>query len=186
MKKYRLIKIYPCPIILGLNKIVILSDDKNHYEYWGDGLKPPYLLSKSEVENFPEFWEEIKECNVGDKVYAICDGKEFYGTFKEETEHYFMINLGNDSFVSLPKLHCAIVKRPTAKILKIYENKENIYVDALDRLIKMSEKTMNVTDEQIDELVLKFCAYDKEGGIGKYILFMEEYYKIVREWLKTL
>lgn len=57
MKKYKLIKEYPNNNNIGL----IVWNDNDQYLWKNEGPYESRIFSKSTVENFPEFWEEVKE-----------------------------------------------------------------------------------------------------------------------------
>jgi hypothetical protein len=55
MKKYKLIKLYPNSPVLGT--VVIYSEDHQIYNYNGGNYYTEF--PKHQVENLPEYWEEV-------------------------------------------------------------------------------------------------------------------------------
>lgn len=73
-RKFKLIKEYPASPKIG---IIVEKHKSGHYQ-----ILPNYgMIASEEIENFPEFWEEIK---VPEPLFVTEDGKEIF----EGDEYY--------------------------------------------------------------------------------------------------
>ncbi len=61
--KYRLIKRYPgLPDFIKKNTLVFLSKSGFYYPASGSMFESAFTLSKTQVENYPEFWQKVTQC----------------------------------------------------------------------------------------------------------------------------
>lgn len=71
MKKYKLIKTYPGLSPLSKEGMTVEQRDDNAYTLLNTGIH--YLFHEKEIENWPEFWQEVKE-----PLFITEDGLEIY------------------------------------------------------------------------------------------------------------
>jgi len=96
MKRYKLIKMYP-GVYINVGDIVFEKFDGCYFpEAGGNAIGSP------QVENFPEFWEEVKEI----PLFITEDGVEY---FNDQESVWTAMNqdIVNSTFISTAEIHQA-------------------------------------------------------------------------------
>lgn len=165
MKKYKLIKEYPNNNNIGL----IVWNNNDQYSWKEEGPYGSRIFSKSTVENFPEFWEEIIE-----PKYLI--------TAFRSIEHVFECGIvkinPNGTFFSMIKLEDMLKGHNSVEdgCWEIYsvKNKDGVKF-SLNEPVKTAKDVFTIAKFEINgnDIIVRFKETTEHDGlelIEKYIL----------------
>lgn len=150
MKKYKLIKMYP-GVYINVGDIVFEKFDGCYFPENGGN-----AIGSDKVENFPEFWEEIKE----DK-FKILSFDDFMGNIFTLNDGGIYTN-GNLSYgkeYSLEYFGIQSVKRISdGQIFKLGD-----YITCENSHIKTPEEIIKIGKNKFDNIILFTSSFNKNG-----------------------
>jgi hypothetical protein len=209
MKKYKLIKVYP-----GIDTEYISVGDtfteQGNNSYVQEEKKQlfRYCVSKREVENCPEFWEEVKEKEWEIIEVRRVDGSD-YTKDKDKIRRYLTtLVIGNqiywfihsikrlsdgEVFTIGDTIYCPnILQRNEATIISFEMRGESILVKTNWHLIgadlRSVKKIEKVTGKGplVDDLSEEITIEDKEQFIDKWYNPLKKESKVAKETVSTL